>query len=59
MNYVVARARGGRASLLHRLPISFGPMTACGRNTEDWSRAYLPAPIHAIYCKQCMRGRAE
>lgn len=48
--YVVARTAGGRPTLQHLLPPGVGSVTACGVEMEEWSRAYMRAPVPEILC---------
>lgn len=56
--YVLARTGSGRPSLQHRMVYdgSGEEFTACGLNTQYWSRAYQRTAITQILCKRCNKS---
>lgn len=56
--YVLARTGSGRPSLQHRLiqGEQGEQFTACGMDTQFWSRAYQRTAITQILCKRCNRS---
>lgn len=51
--YVIARNRGGRPTLQHKLLSGTSILTACGADMSEWSRAFQTDPIHALLCRRC------
>lgn len=49
--YVIARNRNDRPTVQHKVHPQDSGLTGCGRETGEWSRAYMAEKIPEVYCR--------